>query len=542
MWINKVKIIGPGLAIFLVFSVFLADLFRPAGISLADETETEEAAVSRYYNIRLDQPTIAKGYTVAAFDDALKLSLTPGILSEATAVEVIELNETLPMPWRLDRLSEVYQFEFQNKAAYADRLPFYIRFAYENDSPDYKQVFFYDKNYDTWRPLPTRDYPKEKFARSLIHLPFARIAVFSYPGVMASGRASWYAYKNGDFTASPDFPKGSRLRVHNPENGKFVDVVVNDYGPDRSRHPDRVVDLDKTAFAKLAGLGAGTIGVVVEPLSVARENDLVLGVPDGGVGLEPKLTAAAAIIMAESSGEILWEKNATATLPLASLTKLVAVKVFLDQETDLKAVAAYSLQDEKYNHEHCEPWESAKLALKEGETVTAEDLIYASLAGSANNTVETLVRLSGLGRAEFIGRMNEAVENRGASSTKFIEPSGLAPENVSSARDYAIITKWVLTHPLIVKASIAPEYRFTTLNTNRALRVRNTNNLVHQHKYPINGSKTGYLDEAGYCLMTRIGSPLNQGLIIVTFGAPTRSVSFMETEELIIYGTRLMRN
>jgi D-alanyl-D-alanine endopeptidase (penicillin-binding protein 7) len=537
MGINKLKkyliflpviiLITAGLA---AFSCLYYPLSASEGITASD--------LNQYYRININKETIDRGFTVAAFNDALKLSLVPGILQEATDVEIIRLNEILPMPWRLDRISDIYQFEFKNKAAYDDQKPFYIQFSYQATSTAFKQVFFYDKNYGTWRPLPTRDYPPEKFVRSLIHLPFARIAVFAYPDIMASGRASWYAYKNGDYAASPDFPKGSRLRVHNAANGKFVDVVINDYGPDRSRHPDRVIDLDKIAFKKLAPLGAGMIDVLVEPLEVVKENGLVLSITPEGAGTTPKITASSAAIMVEDSSRFIWEKSATATLPLASLTKLVAIKVFLDTKPDLNRATAYSLQDEKLNYEYCQPWESAKLSLKEGETLTSENLVYASLVGSTNNTVETLVRLSGLGREEFIARMNKAAVAWGASSTRFIEPTGLAPANVSSARDYAIITKEVYNHPIIVKASVAPEYSFTTINTKRQFRIKNTNNLLRLNKYAINGTKTGYLDEAGYCLMTRVKTPSGRNLIIASFGAPSRISSFAEMEELILYGLR----
>lgn len=499
-----------------------------------------QAAENEYYHINLDKETIAKGYTVAAFDDELKLSLVPGILGSSTAVEIVRLNEEIPDPWNLDRVSNIYQFEFKNKAAYDNHTPFYIQFSYLEQTGNYKKVFFYDKNHNAWRPLPTRDFPQENFVRSLIHLPFARIAVFSYPDVMSSGRASWYAYKGGDFAASPDFPKGSKLRVYNRENGKFVDVTINDFGPERHLFPDRVIDLDKVAFSKISGLGAGIIDVDVEPLYVVKENGRELGVPDAGVGVDPDITLKSAIIMEEKNGKELWAKDATSTLPLASLTKMVAMKVFLDTRPSLNREVAYTGKDAEYNYEYCKPWESAKLALKEGETVTIEDLVYASLVGSANNTIETLVRVSGLSRADFIKKMNETVHRWGASSTKFVEPTGLSPENVSSARDYAIITKEVLANPIIQKASTMDRYKFVTVNTHNNYSVRNTNKLLFTDLYNISGSKTGYLDEAGYCLMTRVQSPLGNNFIVVTLGADTRENSFVETERLIRYGLRIL--
>ena len=82
---------------------------------------------------------------------------------------------------------------------------------------------------------------------------------------MSEGVASCYAYKECDCAASPDYPKGSYLvvsRADDPE--RSVTVQVNDYGPDRSVHPDRVIDLDAVAFKQLASLGAGLINVTVK--------------------------------------------------------------------------------------------------------------------------------------------------------------------------------------------------------------------------------------------------------------------------------------
>ncbi|MDP3042989.1 MAG: RlpA-like double-psi beta-barrel domain-containing protein [bacterium] len=526
-------------AILLILSV----LSISAGFVYADDDIVNNSAqsVNKEYHINLDKPTIAKGYTVSAFDNSLKLSLVPGILSDDTGVDVLELNEEMEMPWRLDHASEIYQYEFLNKAAYDNHKPFYIQFSYNEQSNDYKQVFFYDKNYAAWRPLPTKDYPKEMFVRSLIHLPFARIAVFSYPDVLTSGKASWYKYKGGNFAASPDFPKGSRLRVYNNENGKFVDVEINDYGPERSLHPDRAIDLDKAAFARLAPISQGTISVYIEPLYIAPESGRVLGIAASGATAEPVITVKSVMLIDERTGNTILEKNSTSTLPIASLTKLIAIKAFLDTRPSLDRVVAYSVKDEEYNYQYCNKWESAKLNINDGETLTIEDLLYASLVGSANNTIETLVRVSGLSREDFVGKMNELVKSWGAVATRFVEPTGLSPENVSSAADYAIITKEVFTHPIIQKASVMDEYKFYTINGKKFHRIKNTNRLIKKNSFNITGSKTGYLDEAGYCLMTRIKSKDGNNIIAVTLGADSRDKSFGETEELLEYGIKKMQ-
>jgi len=518
--------------------IFILSLsfFMFSGFVYAEKAEEE--LENPQYNINLDKATIAKGYTVNAFDNYLKLSLVPGILDEATDVEVIQINEKMEMPWNLDKISKIYQFEFKNKNAYDNHKPFYIQFSYDEADNNYKQVFFYDKNYNAWRPLPTKDYPKEKFVRSLIHLPFARIAVLSNSNILTVGRASWYGYKGGNFAASPDFPKKSRLRVHNTENNKFVDVIINDYGPDRKLHPDRVIDLDKVAFKKIASLGEGIVDVRIETLYIAPDNTgKILGISESVAVIDPIITSKSAVIIDEDSEIILFNKNATTTMPLASLTKLVAIKVFLDTRPSLNKVVAYDKKDEEYNYQYCKKWESARVKLNDKDTLTIENLVYSSLVGSANNTIETLVRLSGLPRDDFIKKMNEVVAKWGTVATNFIEPTGLSPENVSSTLDCAIITKEVFKNPIIQKASTMPEYEFYTVNTNERHKLKNTNHLISSNKYNIVGSKTGYLDEAGYCLMTRVRLG-KKFIIIVTMGASSRDISFSETEELIKYGLR----
>ena len=83
-----------------------------------------------------------------------------------------------------------------------------------------------------------------------------------------SGIASWYSYQGGLFAASRKFKKGSILRVINKTNNKFVDVVVNDYGPDKKKHPNRIIDLDKIAFQKIAQLRSGIVNIIVLPLKI----------------------------------------------------------------------------------------------------------------------------------------------------------------------------------------------------------------------------------------------------------------------------------
>ena len=499
-----------------------------------------QAAERQKNSIYLDKATIAKGYTVSSFENDLKLSLVPGVFKNTTEVDTEIIRDEMPAPWRLERASRIYQFDFRNKDSYNHDKPFYIQLSYEDYRNYHKQVFFYDEKFGKWRPLPSTDYPEAGFIRSLIHLPFARIAVFANSGILSYGQASWYAYKGGNFVASPDFPKGSKLRVVNLENQKFIDVEVNDYGPDRSIFPERVVDLDKEAFARIADLSSGVINVKIKPLHISSEKYRITGVREGGAEVTPSVSANSALILNNNNGEVIWEKDGNQTLSVASLSKLVALKVFLNQNISPEKEVFYKKQDEEYNYEYCKSWQSAKVGLRSGEIVKIKDLIYASLVGSANNAVESLVRVSGLSRAEFIKQMNDYARSLGAEDTYFKEPTGLSPQNVSSAQDYAIIGREIFKEPFIREVSSTKKYSFTTVNSERSFDLKNTNSLVRysEHTPDVNiiGSKTGYLHEAGYCLMVNGSNAEGENIIVLVLGSESRQDSFEEIKDLLKYG------
>ncbi|MCX6799762.1 MAG: serine hydrolase, partial [Candidatus Falkowbacteria bacterium] len=220
--------------------------------------------------------------------------------------------------------------------------------------------------------------------------------------------------------------------------------------------------MDRVAFSKIASTSKGVINVRIEPIYIASSTSLRLGLSKKGAEINPIINSKAAIILAEEDNRIIYQKNSTTTLPIASLTKLIAIKTFFDTKPSLNTIVTYLNQDEKNNLKYVnKAWRSERLDLKEGDKLSLENLVYASLIGSYNNAVETIVRASGLKRDEFIELMNKNVISWGASHTHFIEPTGLAKENVSTAEDYAIITKELFLNPLIKKASTMGKYQFT---------------------------------------------------------------------------------
>lgn len=445
------------------------------------------------------------------------------IINSPNLIVVNTLDKSLvALPFDLRSVSNIYELRTDTMEATGT-----ITIKPSVSSVDYQQVFQFNAVSSTWQALPTKGGDTIEIAKLTSNV--AVIGIFARPTILITGHASWYAYKSGNFAASPDFPKGSQIRVYNQANGKYVDVIINDYGPDRRLHPDRAIDLDKVAFKKIANTRDGIIDVRLEPLFIPRGfNNIFPTVPD--------YTFTSGAIYSETAKDFVFMQNATATMPMASLTKIVAMKVFLDigkNRNRLAEKVTYKLADEKLNYQYCKPADSGKLNLKNGDVLTIKDLLYASLIKSANNTVESLVRVSGLSREAFIQKMNDTVIAWGATSTRFVEPSGLSIDNFTTAKDYALISSKVFADPLISKISIMPSYSFSLIsNKKKKYSFRNWDELVKSFKYKILGSKTGYIDEAGYCL-TVLFEDSGKRYVAIVLGSPTRAKSVSDMEKLL---------
>jgi hypothetical protein len=241
----------------------------------------QAAELETIVSTSFDAATIVKGYTLESSDGLMRVGIRPGTLNVSTRVDIKTLDPSLmentyasfsdaPTSTRT-LIGNVYLFDILNKASYDGTDFFFLEIRYpETDehttAHGHRQIYFWNGVTSLWEPLPSEDNPSVGAVRALIHLPYARLAVFE-DGIMEYGKASWYAYKGCDCAASPDYPKGTELLVTSvADPAKSVVVVVNDFGPERDVFPDRVIDLDKVAFAQLAPLGAGVINVRVRPV------------------------------------------------------------------------------------------------------------------------------------------------------------------------------------------------------------------------------------------------------------------------------------
>jgi D-alanyl-D-alanine carboxypeptidase len=233
------------------------------------------------------------------------------------------------------------------------------------------------------------------------------------------------------------------------------------------------------------------------------------------------LDAASAIVIDEDTGKILFEKNANEQRSLASLTKMMTALIFLESETSMDNVIAYNSANDR---------EGARLYVENGETMTVKDVFYTMLVGSANNCALTLADSTGLSREDFVNRMNQKAFDLDLTNTHFDDPSGLEVGNMTSASDYAKLMQVALDYSDILTASTSKNYSFYTINTNIFHDIKNTNMLLDWDLY-ITGGKTGYINEALYCLMIKAKEGDHE-VITVLLGNPSSYDRFVETYSL----------
>ncbi len=255
--------------LFLMVCLVLSGIMIWVGVVRAELIGIENQI--NVYSLRIDTPTISRGYTASVFNDNFRVGIFPEVLNEETEIVFKEFNnpaEILPLLDQKDGrlVSKIYEFDIKNQAAFHNERPIIVEIKYPENSNNLKKIYFWDKISGRWRELPSKSITERNVVRALLHLPYARLAIFENPNIMEIGVASWYAYKFCDCAASPDWPKGTRLRVTDLDDLDTIVVTVNDYGPNRSIHPDRVIDLDVVAFKKIAPKWLGLIKVKVEKL------------------------------------------------------------------------------------------------------------------------------------------------------------------------------------------------------------------------------------------------------------------------------------
>jgi D-alanyl-D-alanine endopeptidase (penicillin-binding protein 7) len=205
-----------------------------------------------------------------------------------------------------------------------------------------------------------------------------------------------------------------------------------------------------------------------------------------------ELRSNVAYVLDQSSSEVLFEKNANVALPIASITKLMTGLLVVQAGQDLDEVLTVTEADVDRHK-----FTSSRLPV--GARMTRGNLLHIALMSSENRAAAALGRNYPGGIGAFVDAMNAKARQLGMSDTHYVDSSGLSSQNVSSARDLAKLVNVAHHEPLLRQYTTDPQYIVEA--GGRALHYHNTNYLVANPDWNIGLQKTGFINEAGRCLV-----------------------------------------
>ena len=207
------------------------------------------------------------------------------------------------------------------------------------------------------------------------------------------------------------------------------------------------------------------------------------------------LKSSVALVIDQETSEVLFSKNDKAVLPIASLTKLMTGLVLSEARLPMDELITISQEDVD-----TEKGSSSRLSV--GSILSRGELLHLALMSSENRAAHALGRSYPGGLPIFIGLMNAKARSIGMNDTRYVEPTGLSSKNQSSARDLAKLVDIAHGDPVLRELSTSPGYQISV--GNRTLQYNNTNRLVKNPAWDIGLQKTGYISEAGQCLVMQV--------------------------------------
>lgn len=237
-------------------------------------------------------------------------------------------------------------------------------------------------------------------------------------------------------------------------------------------------------------------------------------------------------------GEILFQKNADRSVPIASLTKLMTAQLLIETVRNWDTVISYN---KKEHYAYRNYWR-----LQDGDRVRARDLLYGTLVNSINDPPRMLVKeATPFTEGQFITKMNERAKQLGLRNTRFTDVSGLDSGNVSSPKDIIVLLRETLKDETLRGVLATPEYAFDEVASTDKLvhhAFKHTNRLMRQEDLPFEvlASKTGYIDEAGRTLVMAFQDPVSgRTLFMSAFGGLYADMDLLAFRTLITQTLRL---
>jgi D-alanyl-D-alanine endopeptidase (penicillin-binding protein 7) len=207
---------------------------------------------------------------------------------------------------------------------------------------------------------------------------------------------------------------------------------------------------------------------------------------------ELALRSSVALVIDQDTREVLLSKNDSAVLPIASITKLMTGLIISEAKLPMDEAITITQQD-------VDTEKGSSSRLRVGTTLSRGELMHLALMSSENRAAHALGRTYPGGLSAFVEAMNQRAQLLGMNDTKYVEPTGLSSQNQSSAQDLARLVATASQDPMLRELSTSPGHEVEV--GNRTLQYNNTNRLVKNPAWDIGLQKTGYIREAGQCLV-----------------------------------------
>jgi D-alanyl-D-alanine endopeptidase (penicillin-binding protein 7) len=222
---------------------------------------------------------------------------------------------------------------------------------------------------------------------------------------------------------------------------------------------------------------------------------------------DPILQSTGVLVLDATTGATLYSKNADHQAPIASITKLMTAMVVLDAKLPLDDVLQVTTED-------VDLIKNTRSRLPIGAHFRRDDLLRLALMASDNRAASALGRYYPGGILAFVDAMNAKAQALGLTATHYVDSSGLAPGNVSSAQDLGKLVSEASKYDLIREYTTTAAVTVTLPDSRRPMSFVNTNSLVRSSDWQIGLSKTGYINESGKCLVMQ-AMIANQPIVIV---------------------------
>lgn len=207
-----------------------------------------------------------------------------------------------------------------------------------------------------------------------------------------------------------------------------------------------------------------------------------------------RLMSANAVVLDASDGRAVYAKAADSVTPIASLTKLMTAMVVLDASLPGDEMITVDMDDFDY-------LKGSHSRLRMGSTLPRDEMLRLALMASENRAASALARHYPGGAGAFVAAMNAKAESLGMTRTHYEDPTGLSPRNVSTANDLAKLVRAAAEYPVIRDYSTTPAHYVEVGPTGQTLGFNNSNALVKNGAWDIHLQKTGYIREAGRCVV-----------------------------------------